>query len=400
MLRILIGLFVLSAAVASPVFAIQTEEEFAKRRNEMVDKAVAGAGVKNERILQAMRDTRRHEFMPKKMWDQAYLDAGVAIGKKQTISSPFIVAYMTESVDPQPEDRVLEIGTGSGYQAAILSPLVKEVYSIEIVEELGKTAAKTLERLEYKNVFTKIGDGYKGWEEHAPFDKIIVTCSPENVPQPLVDQLAEGGMMVVPVGERHQQVLYLFTKENGELVEKALRPTLFVPMTGQAEDERQIKPDPANPELHNADFEDGLDDAGFVSGWYYERLLEWKAADDAPSGEHFIEFKNDVPGQYAHLMQGFDLDGRMVSKLDFGAMVKYSGVVNGPGEYDMARMAVTFYDKDRREIGTEYFGPFVGTQAGWRSYEKEISVPRTTREAIFRIGMFGATVPLHSTALS
>ncbi len=368
-----------------------TEAELTQRREEMVTLAVEGAGVKHAGVLRAMRSTLRHEFMPKSMWDQAYLDAGIAIGKKQTISSPFIVAYMTESIDPQPTDRVLEIGTGSGYQAAILSPLVKDVYSIEIVEELGKRAAKTLERLEYKNVFTKVGDGYLGWEEHAPFDKIIVTCSPENVPQPLVDQLREGGMMVVPVGERHQQTLYLFSKVDGKLVEKALRPTLFVPMTGQAEDERQVRPDSANPELRNPDFEDGLDESGFVKGWYYERLLSLKQDETAPSGESYVAFENSVPGQYGHLMQGLDVDGRQVSKLDFGLMVRFENVVKGPGEFDLARCAITFYDQERREIATEYFGPFVGTQAEWRSFAKQISVPKTAREAVFRIGLFGAT---------
>ena len=123
---------------------------------------------------------------------------------------------MTEQLDPQPTDKVLEIGTGSGYQAAVLSPLVKDVYSIEIVESLGKHAKLTLDRLKYTNVHTKIGDGYLGWPEEAPFDKIIVTCSPEKVPQALVDQLKEGGRMIVPDGERYEQVLYLFTKENGQ----------------------------------------------------------------------------------------------------------------------------------------------------------------------------------------
>ena len=157
------------------------------------------------------------------------------IGESQTISAPFVVAYMTEQLDPQPTDKVLEIGTGSGYQAAILSPLVKEVYSIEIVESLGQKAARTLKRLKYTNVKTKIGDGYQGWPEHAPFDKIIVTCSPEKVPQPLVDQLKEGGRMVVPVGERYTQELYLLRKKDGKLEQEVLVPTMFVPMTGKAE---------------------------------------------------------------------------------------------------------------------------------------------------------------------
>ena len=195
--------------------------------------------------------------------------------KSRRFLSPFIVAYMTESLDPLPTDKVLEIGTGSGYQAAVLSPLVKEVYSIEIVESLGKQASKVLKQLDYENVFTKIGDGYLGWEEHAPFDKIIVTCSPEDIPRPLVEQLKEGGLMVVPMGERHQQTLYLMEKQNGEMVRKSLRPTLFVPMTGKAEDQRRVLPDPTNPQLLNGDFEEGLDEEGFVKGWYYQRELDW-----------------------------------------------------------------------------------------------------------------------------
>ena len=143
---------------------------------------------------------------------------------------------MTEALDPQPEDKVLEIGTGSGYQAAVLSPLVKSVYTIEIVQELAEQASSDLARLKYENVYPRHGDGFKGWPEHAPFDKIIVTCSPESVPKPLVEQLKEGGLIVIPVGERYQQTLYLLRKENGEMKSEALRPTLFVPMTGAAED--------------------------------------------------------------------------------------------------------------------------------------------------------------------
>ncbi|MCE9528994.1 MAG: protein-L-isoaspartate(D-aspartate) O-methyltransferase, partial [Planctomycetales bacterium] len=173
------------------------------------------------------------------------------IGDKQTISSPFIVSYMTQSLDPKPTDKVLEIGTGSGYQAAVLSHLVKEVYSIEIVEALGRKAAVVLKKLRYDNVHTKVGDGFLGWKEHAPFDKIIVTCSPEKVPDPLVEQLKEGGLMVVPVGKRYEQTLYLFRKKDGKLESEALLPTLFVPMTGKAEENRKEKPDPLNPSLAN-----------------------------------------------------------------------------------------------------------------------------------------------------
>ena len=182
----------------------KNKDAFRQQRMEMVETAVKGAGITNPNVIRSIQQTERHEFMPKNVWDQAYLDAGIPIGEGQTISSPFIVAYMTESLDPNREDRVLEIGTGSGYQAAVLSPLVDEVYSIEIVEPLGKRAAKVLKKLKYGNVHTKIGDGFKGWAEHAPFDKIILTCSPEEIPKPLKDQLREGGLLVVPMGERHQ----------------------------------------------------------------------------------------------------------------------------------------------------------------------------------------------------
>src|SRR4029079_842802 len=217
----------------------QSLADWRRLANEMVDREIAAAGVKNDRVLRAVRETPRHEFVPQNQRQYAYYDMALPIGDAQTISPPFIVAYMTQELDPQPTDRVLEIGTGSGYQAAILSPIVKDVYTIEIVERLGKTAERTLKRLGYKNVSARVGDGYKGWSEAAPFDKIIVTCSPEKVPQPLVDQLKEGGLMIVPVGERYQQTLYLMRKKDGELKSETLRATLFVPMTGAAEDQRK-----------------------------------------------------------------------------------------------------------------------------------------------------------------
>jgi len=157
------------------------------------------------------------------------------IGQGQTISQPYIVAFMTEQLQPKRKDRVLEIGTGSGYQAAVLAELAGEVYSIEIIEPLAKTAEATLRRLGYKNVQVKAGDGYKGWPEHAPFDAITVTCAPDHVPQPLIDQLKEGGRMIIPVGGFGDQELYLLEKKNGELERRAVLPVRFVPMTGEAQ---------------------------------------------------------------------------------------------------------------------------------------------------------------------
>ncbi|MBM4088673.1 MAG: protein-L-isoaspartate(D-aspartate) O-methyltransferase, partial [Planctomycetes bacterium] len=205
-----------AAVNASPLQA-QTRAAYEAAREQMVQAAVLDAGVTNKRVIEAMRATPRHEFVPRLLRKDAYKDMSLPIGDQQTISAPFVVAFMTETIDPQPADKVLEIGTGSGYQAAVLSGLVKEVYTIEIVESLGRTAHATLQRLGYQNVHVKVGDGFAGWPDHAPFDKIIVTCSPESVPQPLVDQLKEGGTMVIPVGSRYQQVLYVMRKRDGAL---------------------------------------------------------------------------------------------------------------------------------------------------------------------------------------
>jgi protein-L-isoaspartate(D-aspartate) O-methyltransferase len=387
-LFVFVGLFCFPSINAD---AFQREAEYTRQREKMVEIAVKGAGVTDSRVIASMLATKRHEFVPQKIRrTQSYLDAGVPIGKSQTISSPFIVAYMTQELDPQPTDKVLEIGTGSGYQAAILSPLVGEVYSIEIVEKLGKTAAKVLKKLKYKNVFTKIGDGYKGWAEHAPFDKVIVTCSPEDIPQPLIDQLKEGGVIVVPMGERHQQTLYLMEKKDGKMVRKALRPTLFVPMTGQAEENRRVLPDPKNPTLRNGDFENGLDENGFANGWYYQRQLTLEKSAEAPSGEHFVQFKNVVPGQLAQVMQGFSIDGREVPQVRFSMSFACEDVVVGPRRNDYPVAAISFFDEDRKELGMHLLGPHKGTK-DWLSMGQDIRVPISAREGIVRIGLFGAT---------
>ena len=209
----------LPAMLVSPLCAQPLRFDLGQARLQMVEKEIISAGVKDRRVIESMLHTPRHEFVLPKYRRMAYFDMALPIGGEQTISSPFIVSYMTESIDPKPTDRVLEIGTGSGYQAAVLSPLVDQVFTIEIVESLGRKAARLLKRLKYENVHVKVGDGFKGWPEHAPFDKIIVTCSPEDVPQPLVEQLRDGGRMVIPVGERYQKTLYLFTKKDGKLVE-------------------------------------------------------------------------------------------------------------------------------------------------------------------------------------
>ncbi len=204
-------------------------------RAQMVARQLAARDIHNPRVLEAMRTVPRHEFVPEEYRASAYSDAPLPIGHGQTISQPYIVALMTQLLDPQPGDRVLEIGTGSGYQAAVLSPLVKEVYSIEIVEPLAAQAKQTLARLGCNNVHTKTGDGYQGWPEAAPFDAIIVTCAPDHVPQPLIDQLNDGGRLVIPVGEGVQELI-LMRKTGDHLSRESVTPVRFVPMTGQAEE--------------------------------------------------------------------------------------------------------------------------------------------------------------------
>src|SRR3954447_10635564 len=293
-------------AFAAP--SAQSLRDWRRLAGEMVDKEIVAAGVKNERVVKAMRDTPRHEFVPPGERDRAYLDMALPIGNAQTISPPFVVASMTEAIDPKPTDRVLEIGTGSGYQAAVLSPLVRDVYTIEIVEPLSARATRTLKRLGYKNVHTRAGDGYKGWPEAAPFDKIIVTCSPEEVPQPLVAQLRDGGMMVVPVGERYRQTLYLMRKTDGKLKSEALRATLFVPMTRAAESERKIKPDPKKPQIFNGSFEEVVTNGEGKEepvGWHYQRQLTLKSDASAPNGKYYVTFHNSEPGRGCHALQGF-----------------------------------------------------------------------------------------------
>src|SRR5262245_2150570 len=197
----------------------------------MVQQQLVTRGINDQRVLAAMAKVPREEFVPPESRIASYEDGPLPIGYAQTISQPYIVAFMTEQLRPKPSDRVLEIGTGSGYQAAILAELVADVYTIEIVEPLATTAEATLQRLGYKNVHLMVGDGYRGWPEEAPFDAIIVTCAPGKVPQPLVDQLKDDGRMVIPVGERFAQQLYLLEKKNGQLKESATLPVRFVPMT-------------------------------------------------------------------------------------------------------------------------------------------------------------------------
>ena len=207
-----------------------TSWEHERLRAQMVERQIEARGVTTPSVLEAMRSVPRHRFVPNQPVELAYSDRPLPIGEGQTISQPYIVARMTELVQPDSTDRALEIGTGSGYQAAVLSEIVDSVYTIEIIPELASTARTRLERLGYSNVRVRTGDGYKGWPDRAPFDVIIVTAAPERIPPPLTRQLADGGRMVVPVGpQARTQWLTLVTKEDGEISKRKLSAVRFVP---------------------------------------------------------------------------------------------------------------------------------------------------------------------------
>jgi len=213
------------------------EAEFARLRDHMVRRHLARRDITDARVLKTMGTVRRHRYIPSDQRHNAYDDRPLPIGHAQTISQPYIVAFMTQAARLQGHEKVLEVGTGSGYQAAVLAALVKQVYSIEIVEPLAKRAVQTLEAEGITNVKVRHGDGYRGWPEQAPFDVILVTAAPDHVPQPLVDQLAPGGRLVIPVGDLRQDVLLVERTADGTHT-RSLLPVRFVPMTGEAQKPR------------------------------------------------------------------------------------------------------------------------------------------------------------------
>ncbi|HSP40402.1 MAG TPA: protein-L-isoaspartate(D-aspartate) O-methyltransferase [Gillisia sp.] len=208
------------------------QDNFRAEREKMVRMQLAARGIKDQATLDAMRKVERHRLVPKEMVRYAYDDTPLPIGNGQTISQPYIVAMTTEQIRPRPGMKVLDIGTGSGYQAAVLAEIVDEVYSIEIVDELANRARDILAEMGYDNIHVKAGDGYHGWEEHAPFDAIVVAAAPETIPQPLLDQLKEGGRLIIPVGPPGDQYLRLVEKtKDGKIKERNLLPVRFVPFT-------------------------------------------------------------------------------------------------------------------------------------------------------------------------
>ena len=205
-------------------------------RERMVERQIEARGVKDTAVLRAMRQVPRHLFVPVSYAPQAYRDGPLALGHGQMISQPYIVAFMAEALRLRGDDRVLEIGTGSGYQTAVLAQLARDVFSIEIVKPLAEQAAAKLKELGYANVQVRVGDGYQGWPEHAPYDAILVSAAPDHIPQPLLDQLAVGGRMILPLGKKFSQDLMLIRRTHSGYERTPLLPVAFVPMTGEAQE--------------------------------------------------------------------------------------------------------------------------------------------------------------------
>ncbi len=211
-------------------------QNYSEQRAKMVQEQIKERGIRDKKVVRAMNKVKRHEFVPGDLKSLAYQDRPLPIGHDQTISQPYIVALMTWALHPEEEDKILEIGTGSGYQAAVLAEITPHVYTIEIIKPLAQKARETLREQGYEDVKVRTGDGYQGWDKYAPFNGIIVTCSPSEVPEPLKNQLAEGGRLVIPVGGPVYQKLVLFTKKKGRLVKNEISAVRFVPMLDEEGD--------------------------------------------------------------------------------------------------------------------------------------------------------------------
>jgi protein-L-isoaspartate(D-aspartate) O-methyltransferase len=384
---ILLALLLMANSWLERRAAADEPDEYRAARLRMVEEDIEREGITNEAVLQALRRVPRHLFVNPEDRPKAYYDQALPIGHQQTITPPYLVAYMTALLDPHPTDRVLEIGTGSGYQAAILSMIVKEVYSIEIIESLGRQAGKRLQELGYTNVQVKIGDGYKGWPEHGPFDKIIVTCSPESVPQPLVDQLRDGGKLIIPLGERYQQAFHLLEKHDGKLVQTRLIPTLFVPMTGKAEDLRKTKPDPVHPRIRNGGFEEQTN--GQLDAWYHVRQATIEHA-GAREGKAYVTFSNAEPGRNSGMLQGIGINGLRVSSVRITLWVKAERAQTGDQPAEVPGLALHFYDEDSRYVGRSSVKPWLGSFP-WKRVTANVAVPPRAQVAILSIGLNGGT---------
>jgi protein-L-isoaspartate(D-aspartate) O-methyltransferase len=264
---------------------------------------------------------------------------------------------------------------------------------------LGDQARATLRRLKYTNVHVRVGDGFKGWPEAAPFDRIMVTCSAAEVPAPLLAQLKEGGRLIMPLGEDYQQSLWQYTKVDGRLRRERLIPTVFVPMTGEAKTIREAGTPFPRVQLINGGFE-GLDPAsGKLASWYHQRQLRLQQDPSAPEGVRFVTFQNATKGRQAHASQAFAIDGRETPTIEVCGTVRGTDIQPGAGKDQIAAVVITFYDQQRDVLRQEAIGNWRGS-FGWQRFLHTIAVPAATREAIVHLGLLGAVGTLSFDALT
>ncbi len=385
-------------------------DPLAAAHDKMVDEEIVAAGIKNPRVIAAMRATPRHEFVQATERPLAYYDMALPIGNSQTISPPYVVAYMTEQLDPQPDDKVLEIGTGSGFQAAVLSPLVKDVYTIEIVKPLGERAARTLKRLKYANVHTKIGDGFAGWAEHAPFDKIIVTCSPEKVPDGTRGR-AKRRRPPDRSGRRALSADAVLVQEGGRqtrLDGVAADAICANDRLGRGRPRNQAGPgQPARRQRqfrrarHQSATQEIVpepqavlpskpadDEAPKPVGWHYQRQLELVEAKDAPDGQHYVRFANSDPGGPAAPCREWRSTAAKFTRLEFPYGFARHRRPRRPQRGRGAGFGSDLLRRKPGQVGHAWLGPWKGT-FGWRRESEVIAVPPLAREAVLRIGLHG-----------
>lgn len=370
-------------------------------------------GLENDLVLSAMMRIPREKFLPQNKKSGAYRDVAIPIGCSRMDYSPYITAYCISQLDPAPDDKVLEIGTGCGYASAVLSLLVREVHTVEFHATLSKKANQSLKKIGIKNVYGKIGDGFQGCPEQAPFDKIIVWGAVEDIPESLIDQLKEGGRMVVSVGEKYQQTLYLCRKKNGELKKETLPPTFFTSMPGEAESRRILLADPKNPSILGGDFEHYYGETRLPYGWYHVKNARILQGPDAPNGTNYMRFEvepeytivhdphemedsyGEPPEQFvpsaektAQIVQSFAIDGKTVSRVKFGVFLRAENIQPlDPQNPPKGTIVLAFYGEDREVLQCVQLASVYGS-FNWKPFSTEIPVPRKTLEADLYIGLF------------
>lgn len=373
-----------------PVAAQSGLRELLEARRRMVSEEIEAQGIENERLLEAMREVPREQFLPLPKRKLAYLNVVVTFGDGQVILPPLVTAHLIEQLNPQKNDKVLVIGAGSGYSTALLSRMCREVDAVEIDPAIAKTAEEVFARLKFTNIKMRVGDGFEGWKEHAPYQRIIVECSPENVPQPLVDQLAEGGVLLVPVGDEFDQTMHLCQKENGKLTTLSLWPTLLLPMKGKAEELRSQSATPRDPALLNGGFEELVPSTKDVpASWAYVRQGRAIADSSCPEGSNSLSFINVTPGVAATALQAFPVDGKKISELAIACKIWGKEVRPGQNRQQLPRVEVRFFDEKRRLVGGDWMGGWNMT-FDWVKKDHVFAVPRQAKFAVIRIGLGGA----------